>query len=235
MTIAGSVLAMTGGPPSTIYIVRHGEKPEALDQNHPPASSILPELKPPTMGVDAQGNIVDPDPTANPSLTVRGWQRAGALAVLFGRMPDLAGAPVLRPDALVAAGYDAKHHSNETDVEATDGHRPYETIEPLAEVLALNVYTDCRVGHEAKAMAHVLAQRGTVLIAWEHHHIYAAASGHDPASGLVASLEVTNPDDLPPKWGDRFDQIWCFERDGSGATEYHFRLIPQRLLAGDGS
>ena len=61
-------------PPSIIYIIRHGEKPA-----DPPATApgqAPPALAPP-FGVDFQGN-------QNPhSLLPRGWQRSGALTVLF--------------------------------------------------------------------------------------------------------------------------------------------------------
>jgi hypothetical protein len=61
-------------PPDVIYIIRHGEKPAdppALDPGQPsPAPG-------PPFGVDYEGNQDEH------SLLPRGWQRSGALAVLF--------------------------------------------------------------------------------------------------------------------------------------------------------
>jgi len=47
--------------PEVIYIIRHGEKP----------------VKPPSSGVEFEGALNEH------SLLPRGWQRSGALAVLF--------------------------------------------------------------------------------------------------------------------------------------------------------
>lgn len=60
--------------PRLIYLIRHGEKPA-----DPPASSPGAHTAPsgPPFGVDVDGN------QSVHSLLPRGWQRAGALAVLF--------------------------------------------------------------------------------------------------------------------------------------------------------
>lgn len=69
--------------PRTITIIRHGEKPTGEKHS--------------ALGVDLQGKE-RPD-----SLTPRGWQRAGALAVLLGG--EQVPAPFTRPSVLYTCGY----------------------------------------------------------------------------------------------------------------------------------
>jgi hypothetical protein len=64
------------GPPAQIYVIRHGEKPA-----DPPTPTAAPA---PPFGVDLNGS------QSIHSLLPRGWQRSGALAVLFA--PALDGA-----------------------------------------------------------------------------------------------------------------------------------------------
>jgi len=61
-------------PPGIIYIIRHGEKP-ADPADVAPGQSPSPPAPP--FGIDVQGN------QDLHSLLPRGWQRSGALAVLF--------------------------------------------------------------------------------------------------------------------------------------------------------
>ena len=75
------------GSPQHIFIIRHGEKPSA-DDDEPP------------YGFDVDGHL------DRHSLTARGWQRAGALAQLFRRLLP-AGLPT--PDRLMCPGYDRPH------------------------------------------------------------------------------------------------------------------------------
>ena len=84
-----------------IMIIRHGEKPGDG-----------------TRGVDASG-AHDAD-----SLTVRGWQRAGALPQVFGLRPELT-AP-----RFVFACFQSKH-----------SQRALDTVTPLADRLGLRVNT----------------------------------------------------------------------------------------------
>jgi hypothetical protein len=56
-------------PPAQIYLIRHGEKPA-----DPPTPTAPPS---PPFGIDVDGN------QDIHSLLPRGWQRSGALAVLF--------------------------------------------------------------------------------------------------------------------------------------------------------
>lgn len=240
------------GPPAVIYIIRHGEKPSTIDARSRP---LLPELVAPTLGTDSQGN-----PNEH-SLTPRGWQRAGALAVRFASAPIVdrsRSAPHTehdshrirwyRPEALFASRY------TDNGIDTSTIHRAYLTLQPLAELLDEQNRADdgngCRINAtfdvkdtKAAIMAILRAGPGTVLVAWEHHAIYdrQPADGGRP-SGLVAHLPISNPQDLPKAWpDDRFDLIWCFSRQQPSATDpsdatparYTFTQQPQCLLAGD--
>jgi hypothetical protein len=86
-------------PPRLIYIIRHAEKPNG--PNGP-------------IGIDIEGN---PDPH---SLVPRGWQRSGALGVLF-----TAGVGALvTPDHLICPDCRA----------TTPVHRTYQTLLGLADL-----------------------------------------------------------------------------------------------------
>jgi hypothetical protein len=234
---------MTGWP-TTICIIRHGEKPVTGDPDKPakvPAHTPV-ELQPTTFGIDSQGTF-NPD-----SLTPRGWQRAGALAVLFGKAPiptssEPNGPPTLaRPDLLFAPLYDTA--SNQPDA---NEHRAYETIQPLCEVLdglsrasggpGMEIHAHHQITDTVKAMTKVLESGATTaLVAWEHHNIYVQGTPPVPSTGLVAALDaeagVANIDEVPACWlGDRFDVIWCFQLGGD--ARYTFSQIPQLLLAQD--
>src|ERR1051326_1971230 len=91
----------------TILLIRHAEKPEDPD--------LGPGLT--ERGVDDKHSLV-----------VRGWQRAGAWAVLFGSGSASTDFP--RPDIVYAAtpgGTDAADDSI--------SKRPYETVVPLCQRL----------------------------------------------------------------------------------------------------
>jgi len=187
------------GWPATIYIIRHGEKPG-------------PDGRPP--GLDAHGHA------SNDSLTVRGWQRAAGLAVLFGGDP-IGGSPVGPPQLLIAPRYTNRAGSTE--------HRSYQTLQPLRHLLDLRaraggdkgvgIATECRV-EEHEQLVHQIrhADVDTVLIAWEHHNI-----------APIAELLTGGPIDPWPD--DRFDLIWRFTSDAPGS--YRFDQLPQLLLVGD--
>ncbi len=126
---------------STITVIRHAEKPAGGTHPTPPH------------GVDAAGEK-HPD-----SLTPRGWQRAGALAVILGTNPP---APMVRPTVLISPDYGA----------ATLTHRTSETIRPLAEKLGVTTQHPRPTGHEHHVVKHaILPAEGHVLVCWEHHHI----------------------------------------------------------------
>ncbi len=181
--------------PEKIMIVRHAEKPD----------------EPKIGGVKADGA------KDGRSLSVRGWQRAGALVPFFTR-PWATGIDV--PTHVYAAKSDADH-----DDDGSHSLRPLETVTPLADVLltcepSFSVNADFAVGQENALLGHIQARAGIVLIVWEHHHI--------PRIGAALASDV------PSKWpGDRFDLVWVFLR--GGADSYIFSQVPQFLLAGDGA
>jgi hypothetical protein len=177
-----------------IMVIRHAEK-------HDDAGIIA--------GVTVEGR---PDPE---DLTVRGWQRAGALIGLF-LPPD--GAFVDRnlatPDAIFASGIGPHSKSQ----------RPQNTVAPLAAKLGLQLNANHLKGEEAKLAADVLASNGVVLIAWEHQAI-----------PVIGKSIVGNNTSCPQSWSEnRFDLVWVFDQD-VGSGEWSFHQVPQRLLAGDSS
>lgn len=146
-----------------VMIIRHGEKPPAKGAPY---------------GVTADGVRSDG------SLTVRGWTRAGALAVLFAdpNRPELR-----RPDRIFAASPDGGKSL-----------RHSQTVTPLAEHLGKHLDLSYTKGQEKKLGKHLATLTGVTLVAWEHKAI------PDIAKGLGATT---------PAWpDDRFDLIWLFQR-----------------------
>ncbi len=197
------------GPPELIYIIRHGEKPA-----DPPPVGPGQSPPPPTapFGVDDQGNQ-DPH-----SLLPRGWQRSGALAVLFDPALGTLQAGLQTPAALLSPSYGSPAK--------TIAHRTYQTIQGLSDRLGLPIVSAFAEGQEPQLAASVVSgYPGVVLICWEHDHIPALASSLPAVPGTV----------IPPTWpGDRFDVIWTFTLVPAAApVRYTFGQIPQQLLAGD--
>jgi hypothetical protein len=196
-------------PPDVIYIIRHGEKPAdppAVAKGKAPPAPVAP------FGVDDQG-VQDAH-----SLLPRGWQRSGALAVLFDPAFGPRQAGVLTPAALLSPSYG--------DPAKTASHRTHETIQGLSDRLGLAVVSAFAEGQEAQLAANVVSEySGVVLICWEHDHIPALAS----------SLPTTPGTAIPQKWpGDRFDVIWTFTLvPAASPGRYTFGQIPQQLLSGD--
>src|SRR5262245_51956449 len=124
-----------------VIIIRHAEKPR--DKGQPP------------YGVTSDGEA------DFESLTVRGWQRAGALVPLFLR----AGGALAVPTVIYASrtGKDANGGSK--------SKRPRQTIAPLAKRLGLEPNLNFGKGDEAALAVDVLGQAGVVLISWQHELI----------------------------------------------------------------
>jgi hypothetical protein len=178
-------------------IIRHGEKPRR--KGHAP------------FGVDASGGH------DFESLSVGGWQRAGALVALFapdrGKLqhPDLA-----RPDLIYAAA-----------PSRGGGHskRPLQTIAPLAAKLGLAPNLDHAKGDEATLVEDVLARSGNILISWQHAAIPRIATL------VIASASPLRP--IAPSWPeDRYDLVWVLTAPAA-AGRWDFAQVPQLLLAGD--
>jgi hypothetical protein len=181
--------------PQQIYVVRHGEKP--------------PEPAGPPFGVDVDGN------RNQNSLSPRGWQRSGALTVLFS--PPVAPKMGLRtPAALYATAYG--------DAAATKIHRPYETILGLSRRLDIPIQSPDLLGQE-RAFADAVLSSGAevVLVCYEHVRIPALVAGFPTVDGTA----------IPGVWpDDRFDVIWTFTLNPAGGN-YVFSQVPQELLDGD--
>jgi hypothetical protein len=192
------------GPPAQIYVIRHGEKPA-----DPPTPTAVPS---PPFGIDINGN------ESIHSLLPRGWQRSGALAVLFAPATGPLQAGLRTPVTLFSPDYGTP--------DKTQGHRTYETIQGLSGRLNVPINSPFAEGQEsALANAVVADYTGVVLICWEHQHIPAIATALPTVSGTQ----------IPVAWpGDRFDVIWSFSlAAGASSTAYVFSQIPQQVLSGD--
>jgi broad specificity phosphatase PhoE len=171
--------------PKRIMFIRHAEKP----------------------GTGTDGNGVTPEGAEDDeSLTVRGWQRAGALASFFSK-------PERCPTAIFASGLGPGSKSK----------RPMQTVTPLADLLNQTkqvAFMTTYLKDDLKPlMKDVLSREGVVLIAWEHKGI------PDLARQLSGAASV------PPNWpDDRFDMVWVFDKSDS---DWVFSQLPQLLLAGD--
>lgn len=109
-------------PPRLVYIIRHAEKPDGSDG---------------AVGVDVEGN---PDPH---SLVPRGWQRSGALGVLYTAGVD----GLVTPDHLICPDYGA----------TTPVHRTYQTLLGVnIHVLVAYVLDRRRFGMSAGGLPGVL-------------------------------------------------------------------------------
>jgi hypothetical protein len=176
--------------PKRIMFIRHAEKP-----HEPPCEN--------DDGVKKNGE------TDKESLTVRGWQRAGALAHFFSS--QLA----IRPNVIFASGISDKSDPQEK----SKSHRPKQTVTPLAELLKMDINTTHLKDDLKPLIKDVTSQTGIVLVAWEHQNI----------TPLVDLLP--NAPKVPQKWpDDRFDIVWVLDADGA---DWKFSQIPQLLLAGD--
>jgi hypothetical protein len=181
--------------PQQIYVVRHGEKP--------------PEPAGPPFGVDVDGN------RNRNSLSPRGWQRSGALTVLFSS-PIASKVGLRTPAALYATAYG--------DAAVTKTHRPYQTILGLSRRLAIPIQSPDFLGQEGPFADAVLSSGAeVVLVCYEHVRI--------PA--LVAGFPTVDRGAIPSVWpDDRFDVIWTLTLDPV-AGRYVFGQVPQQLLDGD--
>lgn len=173
-----------------IMLIRHAERPSADKSNR---------------GVTQDG-VKNKE-----ELTVRGWQRAGALVRFFAPRDNHFVHPALgRPEVLFAckAGPDAP------------SLRPQHSLLPLAELIQVDFNRDYLEGEEKTLVQKVLASSGTVLIAWKHRNMH-----------VIANAILGNVATAPQHWPfDRFDLVWVFDRRDGNWT---FIQVPQLLLAGD--
>jgi hypothetical protein len=174
-----------------IMLIRHGEKPTD---------------NPPSAGVGESGNQ-DPE-----ELSVRGWQRAGALIRFFApRDGVFANAGLATPDSIFASGIGQHSHSL----------RPQHTLSPLARALGKAVNVSHLKGEEIPLAQDVLSAGGVVLISWQHERIPAIAN-------QILGSDLVCPQIWP---SDRFDLVWILDALPDG--HWSFAQIPQFLLGGD--
>jgi broad specificity phosphatase PhoE len=175
--------------PDKIMFIRHAEKPDETGT---------------LLGVDETGRA-DPN-----HLSVRGWQRAGALVRFFAPV----GQPLANGIATPSAIFACKPSNGANSV------RPYYTVLPLAAALGITVnqeYAKCDDVHLFEAMQ---ALSGIALVCWSH----------DPIPSIVRKISGELPG-IPAKWpGKRYDLVWILERDGPG---WSFSQVGQMLLPGD--
>ena len=187
-------------PADQIIVIRHAEKP-----------TRSPKHK----GIREDGTA-DPE-----SLTVRGWQHAGALAAVFAGQGANASDPLVpRPAVIFAAGTGQKKvriEGKEVDV-GSHSRRPLQTVAPLAAALNLAPVTTYTKGEERALVADALGRPGTVLICWQHQNI-----------PLIGNLIVGDETTVPQSWPeDRYDLIWLFDRvddTWSFRQFFHGRLV----------
>lgn len=150
------------------------------------------------------------DDAASPSLSPRGWQRAGALVRLFAPLDPAA----LRKHLAVPRHIVAARSRD-------DSTRPLDTVRPLAEMLGLPV--DDSLGSDDPPVQVAQALRALdapVLVCWRHDGLPALADALLQRAG-----------ETPPKWpDDRHDVVWVIERGGASA---HLVQVPQQVLPGD--
>jgi hypothetical protein len=177
-----------------IMIIRHAEKP---------AGKVA--------GVDEMGA------SSGHHLSVRGWQRAGALACFFAPAQGPLQNLLLAKPAFIFASAAA------TDPEPGDtrSRRSEETVAPLAQLIGVDINLNFSKGQET-ALAHAaLACNGPVLIAWRHEGI------------PLISNAILGMGAAPQSWPkERFDVVFVFTLNPSTGT-YSFAQVAQRLLAGD--
>jgi hypothetical protein len=186
-------------------VIRHAEKPDDKHQ-----------------GVTSHGHVDEE------SLIVRGWQRAGALAALFdptnGPLQD---SRLAVPDVIYASNPVSDSAApDHGDKEGSKSKRPLQTITPLADRLGVKPNLAFVKGEEKPMVDSVLAQRGIVLVCWQHEKI------HKIAEHIVGSRAPTKP--IPAEWpDDRFDIVWVFTPPVASSDRWGFAQVPQQLLRGD--
>jgi hypothetical protein len=180
----------------TVLVIRHGEKP---DPDHPD--------DPPGLTPDGKKDKHSP--------LIRGWQRAGAWAALFGG--KMGGADFPQPTIVYAANPDQQG--------ASHGKRTLETVLPPCDRLHITPITRFGVDDESDLVKEIEGLTGVVLISWEHKRI---------VEGILPELtKGQNLPHLPTKWhGTRFDVVLRLDRAQAGA-QWSFRQLFPRLLAGD--
>lgn len=182
-----------------VMIVRHGEKPLVPDG----LRQIMPF------------GFLEDGEQSKYGLTIRGWQRAGALAILFG--PEGAKfrpKQLTTPNAIFASAIGPHSWSRRMQL----------TIRPLQQKLGPTVVvnTSFHKGEEERMVESALQCSGNVLICWAHE-----------ALPLIAAKICGTAKGIPSAWPEhRFDLVWVFDRLPQTA-QWSFQQVPQDLLASD--
>jgi hypothetical protein len=184
----------------TLYLIRHGEKPDEK----------LPALGP---------GLTDHGEPNKKSLVIRGWQRAGSWAALFGS--SFGGADYLIPQTIFAADPDQTGSDDDDKV----SKRPWETAKPLAEKCkpAARIVKNIGKGSERELVKQALASSGVALICWEHQAIM------DNILPLIPVTSGARPEAWP---SDRFDVVLRLVR-GDDETGFAITQLFPQLLQGD--
>ena len=181
------------GKAPTIMIIRHGEKP---------AGKVA--------GVNEAGAKGDHH------LSVRGWQRAGALACLFAPARGALQHGLLAKPAFIFASA-----SGDSGTGTSRSRRSEETVGPLAERIGIAVDLRFSKGQEKALAEAAQACDGPVLIAWQHENISVIAN-------FILGAQVA-----PESWpSDRFDLIFVLTLNALDGR-YSFAQVMQCVLAGD--
>ena len=174
-----------------IMLLRHAEKPDGKGL---------------VIGVTQDGFQNDE------GLTIRGWERAGALAAWFSAPPS----PLQRPAVIFASGQIKKDNSGSRSL------RPIQTVTPLAEKLALPIDTRFTKGEEAELAKALSGMTGRILVSWQHENIPAIVKGL--TGGTPAGFD---------NWPDKhFDMVWVAQRP-SPSGQWTLTKVFQNLLPGD--
>jgi hypothetical protein len=173
-----------------IMMIRHAEKPDGQ-----------------TAGISIAG---DQDPE---EITVRGWQRSGALVRFFAPVAGpLSDNRLATPKFIFASGIGL--HSKSL--------RPQHTVAELAEQLGPPLNVDYLKGDEKALADEVVTKDRPVLIAWQHEVI-----------PEIVNRIVGNSTICPQQWPDqRFDLVWVLDQE-TPADAWTFNQVPQMLLPGD--
>jgi broad specificity phosphatase PhoE len=128
--------------PTEILLLRHPEKRD---------------------GTDVRNGFTSEDWENGKSLSIRGWQRAGALVALLAPNP-LLGPRLPRPDRIYASAFrNGAGHSR----------RPEQTVLPLAQKLGLAVDLTWALHQERAFGAALAAEAGVALACWQHQGLAA--------------------------------------------------------------
>lgn len=178
----------------TLFIIRHAEKPDE----------------------DWPGPGLTDDGTADKdSLVIRGWQRAGAWAALFGA--GLGSTDYPAPAKVYAANPAAPPGEGVSK-------RPFETASPLADRLfGKPPNATFSKGQEKALVKELLGLSGVVLVAWEHKAI---------VEDTLPRLPITSGTP-PTHWnGSRYDVVLRLDQP-DGASGFAFQELFPMLLSGD--